>query len=139
MQGRAVGEDADDVGAAADLAVESLVGVVGPDLAPHLLGEGGEREDVGAGVVEVLGDGGQLAGEGVDDAVELGVHRLGVGLVVDRVQQRLDPAPGALRGDRPSGSPRSGCGRLPLSTSLGQGRGLAGMAASRAAAGAGGW
>src|SRR4051794_35319402 len=35
----AVGEDADHVGAAADLAVEPLVGVVGPDLAPDLPGE----------------------------------------------------------------------------------------------------
>ena len=89
----AVGEDPDDVGAAADLAVEAFVGVVGPDLAPDLLGERGEGEDVGAGVLEVLGDGGELLGQGVEDPVELGVHRLGVGLVVDRVQQRLDPAP----------------------------------------------
>jgi hypothetical protein len=34
----------------------------------------------------------------VDDAVELGVHGLGVGLVVDRVQHRLDPPPARLRG-----------------------------------------
>jgi hypothetical protein len=40
-----VGEYADDVGAAADLSVEPLVGVVGPDLAPDLFGEGGEGED----------------------------------------------------------------------------------------------
>ena len=32
----AVGEDADDVGAAADLPVEAFLGVVGPDLAPDL-------------------------------------------------------------------------------------------------------
>ena len=94
----AVGEDPDDVGAAADLAVEPLVGVVGPDLAPDLLGERGEGEDVGAGVLEVVGHGGELLGQGVDDPVELGVHRLGVGLVVDRVQQRLDPAPAELFG-----------------------------------------
>jgi hypothetical protein len=35
----AVGEDPDDVGAAADLAVEAFVGVVGPDLSPDLLRE----------------------------------------------------------------------------------------------------
>ena len=64
--GVAVGEDADDVGAAADLPVEAFVGVVGPDLAPDLLGEAGEREDVGAGGVEVGDDGGELAGEGVE-------------------------------------------------------------------------
>ena len=93
MMRAAVGEDPDDVGAAADLAVESLVGVVRPDLAPDLLGERGERQDVGAGVLEVLGDGGELLVQGVDDPVELGVHGVGVGLVVDRVQQRLDPRP----------------------------------------------
>ena len=39
--------DTDHVGAATDLAVEALVGVVGPDLAPDLFGERGEGEDVG--------------------------------------------------------------------------------------------
>ena len=60
-----------------------LVGVVGPDLAPDLLGERGEGEHVGAGVLEVLGDGGELVGQGVEDPVELGVDRVGVGLVID--------------------------------------------------------
>ena len=44
-----VGEDADDVGAPADLAVEPLGGVVRPDLALKLLGERGEGQHVGAG------------------------------------------------------------------------------------------
>jgi hypothetical protein len=35
----AVGEDADDVGAAADLSVEALVRVIGPDLLPDLFGK----------------------------------------------------------------------------------------------------
>ena len=117
----AVGEDADDVGAAADLAVEAFVGVVGPDLAPDLLGERGEGEDVGAGGLEVVGDGGELLGQGVDDPVELGVHRLGVGLVVDRVQQRLDPAPRALRGHRHQ--VRGVVGAAALPGGAGQGRG----------------
>ena len=52
-----VGEDADDVGAAADLAVEPFVGVVGPDLARSF---GKADAQVGAGGVEVLGDLGQL-------------------------------------------------------------------------------
>jgi hypothetical protein len=38
----------------------------------------------------VVGDGGELLGQRLDDAVELGVDRLGVGLVIDRVQHRLD-------------------------------------------------
>lgn len=94
------GKYADHVGPSPDLPVESLLGVVGPDLAPNLLGEDGEREDVRAGFFEVLGDLGQFLGQGLDDAVELGVDRGRVGLVVDRVQHRLDPAPRGLRGDR---------------------------------------
>jgi len=82
-----VWEDPDHVGAAADLAVETFVGVVGPDLAPDLLGERREREDVGPGLFEVVSHRGKLLGQGVDDAVELGVHPGGVGLVVYRVQQ----------------------------------------------------
>ena len=38
----------------------------------------------------------QLAGDG-DQPVELGVDRRGVGLVIDRVQQGLDPGPGRFR------------------------------------------
>jgi hypothetical protein len=57
------------------------------------LGPRGEGQDVRAGLFEVLGDGGELLVQGVDDPVELGVHGLGVGLVVDRVQQCLDPRP----------------------------------------------
>ena len=44
------------VGAAADLAVEAFLGVVGPDLSPDLFGERGEREHVGAGLLEVVDD-----------------------------------------------------------------------------------
>ena len=46
-----VGEDPDDLGTAADLFVESLPRVVGPNLTPDLVREGGEREQVVAGVV----------------------------------------------------------------------------------------
>ncbi len=48
-----VGEDADDVGAAPDLLVQPLLGVVGPDLAPGLAGEAGERQQVVLGVGQV--------------------------------------------------------------------------------------
>ena len=41
--GLPVGEDLHDVGAALDLAVEALDGVVGPDLGPVLFGEGRKR------------------------------------------------------------------------------------------------
>ena len=58
----------------------------------------GEGEHVGSGVIEMLGDRGELVGQSIEDPVVLGVHSVGVGLVVDRVQQRLHPAPAALRG-----------------------------------------
>src|SRR3954451_21712222 len=51
----AVGKDADYVGAPADLAVERLAGVVGPDLPPDLCGKGGEGEHVGASGLHMLG------------------------------------------------------------------------------------
>jgi hypothetical protein len=44
----AVGEDADDVGAPADLLVESFLGF-GPDLSPNLFEERGERQQIRAG------------------------------------------------------------------------------------------
>lgn len=81
-----VGEDADDVGAAPDLWVEPLVGVVRPDLSLHLFREGCEGEDVGSGGLEMIGDGRELACQCIDDSIELGLHRVGVGLVVHGVE-----------------------------------------------------
>ena len=52
--GGAVGEDPDDVGAAADLLVQPFLRVVRPDLAPELARERGERQQVLPGGVEVL-------------------------------------------------------------------------------------
>src|SRR5215217_6431562 len=52
-QGGAVGEDALHIGAAADLPVQPLLGVVGPDLPPGRFGEGGERQDVGPGRIQM--------------------------------------------------------------------------------------
>ena len=48
-----VGEDAYGVGAAADLSVEPLGRVVGPNLGPDVLRERGEGQDVRPGGVEV--------------------------------------------------------------------------------------
>jgi hypothetical protein len=53
------------------------------------------------------GDLRQLAGDGVNEPVELGVDRRGVGLVIDRVQQRLDPRARTLSASRTSDSRRS--------------------------------
>src|SRR5512135_2052241 len=58
-------------------------GVTDPDLLDGILTN-----------VIAAGDLGQLVGDGLDEPVELGVHADRVGLVVDRVQQRLDPRPG---------------------------------------------
>ena len=59
-QGVAVGEDADDIGASADLLVEPFLGIVGPDLAPDLLGERGERQQVGSGLLQMVGNLGEF-------------------------------------------------------------------------------
>jgi hypothetical protein len=49
-------------------------------------GEAGECQEVGPGGIQMLGDCGQFVDQGVEDAVELGMHGVGVGLVIDRVQ-----------------------------------------------------
>lgn len=66
-EGGAVGEDADDVGAAADLLVQAFLRVVRPDL----LGKRGERQQVRAGLFELVGDLGYLVGQGIDGPVIL--------------------------------------------------------------------
>ena len=70
----AVGEDPDGVGAAADLAVQSLVRIIGPDLLPEPVGEPGEREDVRPGGIEVAVRVRELAVDVVQQPVELGVE-----------------------------------------------------------------
>lgn len=76
---------------------------VRPDLTPDLLGEPGERQDVDAGGVEVLGHLRQLLRHAVEDPVELGVNAGGVGLVA-RGPRVTAPAPRASTpwGARPS-------------------------------------
>jgi hypothetical protein len=75
-------------------------GLLDQILSPDLFREAAEGEHVGAGGVEVLGDGGQLLSDGVEQFVELGGHGRGIGLVIDRVQHRLDRRPRRLRADR---------------------------------------
>jgi hypothetical protein len=83
-----VGEDADDVGAAADLAVEAFERVGRPELAPVVGGKAVEGEDVGLGVFE---QGGHLAerpfqvGDGFGEPVARLGRRVGV---EDRPDQR---------------------------------------------------
>ena len=64
---------------------------------------------------------GSLPVERVEDPFELGVHRVGVGLVVDAVQQRFDPPPRRLRGR--GHQVRGVVGATPLPAGAGQGRG----------------
>jgi hypothetical protein len=77
--------------------------IVGPDLFPDLFGERGERQDVCPVVLEVLGDLGQLLGQRVQDPVVSRDNGIGVGLVVDGMQQGPDPRPagGTDRRDEP--------------------------------------
>jgi hypothetical protein len=63
------GEDVDDVGAPADLFVQ-----------PQLARVGSEGRQLVVDGVEVRGGVGVVVGYGVHDAVELGLHRVGVDL-----------------------------------------------------------
>ena len=74
------GEDPHDVGAVSDLFVQSFLGVVGPDLPPVGLGEPGEDQDLGAGLIEVVcGVAETDLVEVVCDAAVLGPYLVGVG------------------------------------------------------------
>lgn len=78
-------EDADDVGASADLLVEALLGIVGPDLAPDLFGKASECQQIRSGRFEVLDGLGELVGEHVDDPI--------IGL--QWIQRQVGPTPSA--------------------------------------------
>src|SRR3954467_15310255 len=60
------------------------------------LGNAVNASTSGRAVSRWSGDRGQLLGDRGEEPVELDVHGGGVGLVVDRVQERLDPGPGRL-------------------------------------------
>ncbi len=119
-QGLPVGEDPDDIGAAADLPVEAFLGVIGPDLTPGLLRKYGEREHVGPGGLQMVRDPGQLLLQRVQDPIELGVHGIRIGLVVNTVQQGFHPGPAGL--GREGHQIRRVMGSTPLPGRSGQGR-----------------
>jgi hypothetical protein len=75
-----VGKDADHVGAAFDLFVETLQRIGAPDLLPVQDREIGEGGDVVGGRAQHGFDLGQLAAEHVRDGVELLTDMLGAGL-----------------------------------------------------------
>ena len=56
-------EDADDVGAMAELPVQALLRLVRPDHSSSAVGEAGEGQHVTGGVGEELGSGGEPYGE----------------------------------------------------------------------------
>lgn len=85
------GEDPHDVGPAADLLVEAFLGVVGPDLAPDLAGEGGEGQQVLAGLIQVRGGCGELGFQSAHDLDVLGADGGGVGLLEDGADQGGHP------------------------------------------------
>ena len=94
------GKIADDVGATADLFIEPFLGVVRPNLAPDLFGERGERQQLGAGTIEVLGHLRKFVRQRVEHPIILGHNRFSVRLIEDRMQQGAHPRPGRLRGHR---------------------------------------
>lgn len=67
---RAVGEDPDDVGSSAHLAVEPLLGVVRPDLPPVVAPEGGEGQELLARLLQQRG--------GIGEARAQPLHHRGV-------------------------------------------------------------
>jgi hypothetical protein len=77
--------------------VQSLLRVIAPDLTPQLAGVGGEGQQVLAGGGKVFGRFGVVVGQGGHDAVELGVHRVGVGLVEDGADLRSHGRLGGFR------------------------------------------
>jgi hypothetical protein len=92
----AAGEDADHVGPPANFLIEALLRVVRPDLPPDFAGEGGERQDVLAGLVQMRGSGRQLGLERGDDLGVLGPDRGRVRLLEDGADQGGDPRLGGL-------------------------------------------
>ena len=79
----AVREDAHHIGAAPYLLVETLQGVVGPDLLPVGEWEAGEGQDVGFSLVQSRGDLWERVLELSDHPLELGMHLLRGRLLVD--------------------------------------------------------
>src|SRR5271165_32094 len=79
--GVVVGEDADDVGPALDLAVESFETVVGVDLRPVLGGKAHVGEDVILGFVHEGGELGELGSELIGDPAPLGLGGFGAVLM----------------------------------------------------------
>ena len=73
-----VWEDADDLGAALDLAVEPLQRIGAVDLGPVILGKAHEGEDIGFGFVHQCGELGHLGPELIGDLAPLGSGHLGI-------------------------------------------------------------
>lgn len=93
-----IGEDADDLGSALDLAVEALDGIGRMDLRPVIFGEAHEGEHVGFGLVQERGELRQLGAELIGDLAPLRSGGLGVVLGEGRADEGRDDAPAALAG-----------------------------------------
>ena len=85
------------VGPPANFLIEALLRVVGPDLAPDLAGERGERQDVLAGVIEMGRRGWELGLQRGGDLGVLGADRVRVGLLEDGADQGGHPLLGRFR------------------------------------------
>lgn len=92
-----VTEHLHDVSPASDFPVQPFVGVAGPDLTRELLREHGKRDDIRSGLVEVDEGFRDFVFQSFQHSIELGVDGVGVGLVIDEVQQRLHRWPQTLR------------------------------------------
>jgi hypothetical protein len=86
-----------DVGTAADLLVEALLGAVEPDLSSVLLREGRESEELLAGPSQEVAGLGEAVLQASEDGVVLGTDGVGVELGVDGAEERGDGQVSRLR------------------------------------------
>ena len=93
-----VGEDADHLGAALDLAVDALQRIGRVDLGPVLLGEAHVGEHVLLGFIKQCGELGQLGPDLVGDLAPLGLGGVGMVLGEGGGDERRHHAPAALAG-----------------------------------------
>ena len=78
------------VAAAADLPVQSFLGIVAPDLSPVFFGEPGEREQIGGSLIQMDGGVGESSSlELVDDTPVPSPHRVGIGLSFQELNYHL--------------------------------------------------
>ena len=96
--GAYIGEDADDVGASLDLAVETLERIDGVDFRSMIFRESHEGEHVSLGLVHERGELWHLGTQLIGDLPPLRSRRLGIVLDEGRADEGCDDAPALAAG-----------------------------------------